>query len=128
VTFQYKHIQSPLGLILIAANEEGVTGLWFDQHQHHPNISPWQKVKSQIWLDQCEVEIKAYFDANLLEFKTPLSVTWGTEFQQSVWQVLKQIPLGETISYGAVARRLKKPNAFRAVGAVTLPPKNVLLS
>ncbi len=61
--------------------------------------------------------MKAYFDGGLLEFKTPLSVTWGTEFQKSVWQVLKQIPFGETVSYGSVARQLNKPKAFRAVGA-----------
>jgi len=117
VTFQYKHIQSPLGRILIAANEEGLTGLWFDQQKHYPNSAAWHQVNSQIWLDQCEIEMKAYFDGGLLEFKTPLSVTWGTEFQKSVWQVLKQIPFGETVSYGAVARQLNKPKAFRAVGA-----------
>ena len=117
LTFQYKHIPSPLGRILIAAHEEGLTGLWFDQQKHHPNSAAWQQVKSQIWLDQCEIEMKAYFDGGLREFKTPLSVTWGTEFQQSVWQVIKQIPLGETVSYAAVARRLNKPEAFRAVGA-----------
>ena len=117
MTFQYKHIQSPLGLILIAAHEEGLTGLWFDQQKHHPNTAAWQKVKSQRWLDECEIEIKAYFDGVLREFTTPLSVTWGTEFQKSVWQFLKQIPLGETLSYGAVAGRLNKPQAVRAVGA-----------
>ena len=41
VTFQYKHIQSPLGRILIAANEEGLTGLWFDQQKHYPNSAAW---------------------------------------------------------------------------------------
>ena len=74
-------------------------------------------MKSQRWLDECEIEIKAYFDGVLREFTTPLSVTWGTEFQKSVWQFLKQIPLGETISYGPVAGRLNKPQAVRAVGA-----------
>ena len=40
MTFQYKHIQSPLGLILIAAHEEGLTGLWFDEHGRPAETKP----------------------------------------------------------------------------------------
>jgi O-6-methylguanine DNA methyltransferase len=47
----------------------------------------------------------------------PLDLSCGTEFQQSVWQVLLKIPLGETRSYGELAKNLKHPRAFRAVGS-----------
>lgn len=117
MTFQYKHISSPLGQILIAANDEGIKGLWFEDQRHHPDITGWQAVRSQKWLDQCASEIQAYFDGTLRKFKSPLSAPWGTEFQQAVWQELLLIPFGETISYGQLASRLKKPQAVRAVGA-----------
>ncbi len=117
MTFQYKHISSPLGQILIAANDEGIKGLWFEDQRHHPDITGWQAVRSQKWLDQCASEIQSYFDGTLRKFKSPLSAPWGTEFQQAVWQELLLIPFGETISYGQLASRLKKPQAVRAVGA-----------
>ncbi|MGH9468035.1 MAG: methylated-DNA--[protein]-cysteine S-methyltransferase [Terriglobales bacterium] len=46
-----------------------------------------------------------------------MKLDWqGTEFQQSVWRALLRIPYGKTVSYGQIARRIGKPNAFRAVG------------
>ena len=113
----YKHVQTPLGAMLIAANEAGLVGLWFDQQKHHPSLEAWQPVRSHHWLDQGEAEIKAYFEGTLRAFKTPLSAAWGTDFQQSVWNALKQIPMGQTLSYGELAQRVDKPTAVRAVGA-----------
>ena len=117
MTFQYKYISSPLGQILIAASDEGIKGLWFENQRHHPDITCWQAVRSQKWLDQCASEIQSYFAGNLREFQFPLSTPWGTEFQQSVWKELQLIPFGETISYGELATRINKPQAVRAVGA-----------
>jgi len=117
MTFQYKYISSPLGQILIAASDEGIKGLWFENQRHHPDITCWQAVRSQKWLDQCASEIQSYFEGTRREFQFPLSTPWGTEFQQAVWKELQLIPFGETISYGELATRIKKPQAVRAVGA-----------
>jgi methylated-DNA-[protein]-cysteine S-methyltransferase len=114
---QYKHMQSPLGGILIAANDQGLCGLWFDQQRHHPDTKGWQLVASQTWLDLTAEQIQAYFAGTLHEFNIPLSAAWGTGFQQSVWQALQQIPIGSTLSYGELAKIVNKPNAVRAVGA-----------
>ena len=116
MAFQYKHLSSPLGQILIAASDEGIKGLWFENQRYHPDITGWQAVRSQKWLDQCAREIQSYFEGALREFKFPLSIPWGTEFQQLVWRELRLIPFGETISYGELATRIKKPQAVRAVG------------
>ena len=51
MTFQYKYVGSPLGQILIAASDDGIKGLWFENQRHHPDITCWQAVRSQKWLD-----------------------------------------------------------------------------
>ena len=65
-------------------------------------------------LDSIERELDLYFKGKLLEFKTPIILA-GTPFQQSVWKQLLKIPLGQTRSYGDLAKLLGKPTAFRAV-------------
>ena len=60
-------------------------------------------------------QLQAYFAGSPVEFDVPLSLL-GTDFQQRVWNELREIPLGETISYGELARRLGAPGASRAVG------------
>ena len=117
MTYQYKRISSPLGQILIAASDDGIKGLWFENQRHHPDITHWQAVRSQKWLDQCASEIQSYFEGTLREFKSPLSAPWGTAFQQTVWRELLLIPFGDTISYSQLATRNKKPQAVRAVGS-----------
>jgi len=117
MTFQYKHVGSPLGQILIAATDDGIKGLWFENQLHYPDIIGWQAVRSHKWLDQCANEIQCYFEGTLREFKSPLSIPWGTEFQQSVWRELQLIPFGQTTSYGELATRINNPQAVRAVGA-----------
>jgi methylated-DNA-[protein]-cysteine S-methyltransferase len=61
-------------------------------------------------------KIRDYFVGNLRVIDDILSDGGGTAFETSVWQQLRRIPLGETISYGELARRLGNPNAMRAVG------------
>lgn len=61
-------------------------------------------------------QLGAYFARELTEFELQLHHE-GTEFQRSVWQALHTIPYGETLTYGELAIRLKKPTAARAVGA-----------
>lgn len=60
-------------------------------------------------------QLAAYFAGKLREFDLPLQPE-GTPFRLAVWEVLRQIPYGQTISYGELARRIGKPGACRAVG------------
>jgi methylated-DNA-[protein]-cysteine S-methyltransferase len=60
-------------------------------------------------------QLRAYFDGKLFEFTLPLAPK-GTDFQQSVWRALREIPYGETASYKDIAIRVGNPNAVRAVG------------
>lgn len=67
------------------------------------------------YLDQVQTEVSEYMEGNRKHFTIPLH-TPGTEFQQSVWEMLQQIPYGETWSYQQQAIKLNKPKAVRAVG------------
>ncbi|HEX7610606.1 MAG TPA: methylated-DNA--[protein]-cysteine S-methyltransferase, partial [Solirubrobacteraceae bacterium] len=60
-------------------------------------------------------QLAAYFAGTLTEFDVQLELA-GTDFQREVWQALRAIPYGETISYGELAQRVGKPSASRAVG------------
>ena len=61
-------------------------------------------------------QLAQYFDGNLTVFDIPLSYP-GTNFQCKVWQALRDIPYGRTMSYGEVAQTIGKPGVARAVGA-----------
>lgn len=61
-------------------------------------------------------QLREYFDGHRRDFDLPLASD-GTAFQRRVWEQLRRIPYGETLSYGALARRIGKPTASRAVGA-----------
>lgn len=60
--------------------------------------------------------LRAYFEGDIRAIESIPVATEGTAFQKSVWQALRGIPPGQTISYGVLARRLGKPAAVRAVG------------
>lgn len=65
-------------------------------------------------IDQIEAELQDYFAGKLAVFTTPVALI-GTDFQQMVWQALRNIPCGETRSYAALAAEVGRPSAVRAV-------------
>src|SRR5262249_46745434 len=81
--------------------------------------SEWKKTKG--WLRDDAVfagprtQLTEYFGGGRAEFELPL-LPEGTPFQRKVWNALCEIPYGETISYGELARRIGQPTAARAVG------------
>ena len=66
-------------------------------------------------LRETKRQLAAYFAGTLHSFDLPLHLQ-GTPFQLRVWEQLRQIPYGQVISYGELARRVGNPNACRAVG------------
>ena len=64
---------------------------------------------------QAQRELEEYFAGRRTSFSVPLSIQ-GTEFQQRVWRALQEIPYGQTLTYGEIARRIGRPKAGRAVG------------
>lgn len=116
-------IETPLGAMLAAANEEGLCLLEFvDRRMLPAQIDLLRKLfgcavvpGSNPFLTSIEKELALYFDGKIQSFETKL-VLKGTEFQQKVWQRLLEIPYGETLSYGQMAADIGVKDAQRAVG------------
>jgi methylated-DNA-[protein]-cysteine S-methyltransferase len=109
---------TPLGPVLLAASDQGLCGLWFEGQKHWPgSAAQWPADPTQPLLREAARQLDAYFSGRLLEFDLPLHLQGATPFQQSVWQALREIPRGATESYGALARRIGRNAAVRAVGA-----------
>lgn len=100
-------ILSPLGKIIVTADEVGICSLDFDE-----NVPKCQESNTHI--EQLIVELDEYFKGKRKEFSVALNPK-GTSFQKSVWEVLQGIPYGKTISYSEEADILKHPKAVRAV-------------
>ena len=97
------HYESPLGGVLLAADEIGLTGLWFDGQKYFARGLPADRVERETpalleakrWLD-------IYFSGKEPDFTPPLHPI-GSAFRQSVWEILLQIPYGKTTTYGEIA-------------------------
>ena len=111
---------SPLGPITLAASEQGLCGLWFDDQRHGPSDADkrhWQPHAHHPVLQRAASQLHAYFAGQLSGFDIPLDLSRGTPFQQSVWAALLNTPFGQSQTYGDLARHVNKPTAVRAVGA-----------
>lgn len=113
---------SPLGEVLLSADDMGLSGLWFVGQRYFARTLPSGAVPretpvltaSKRWLD-------CYFSGKRPDFLPPLHLI-GTDFQQAVWNLLLEIPYGQTVTYGALARTLaqqlgKPAMSAQAVGA-----------
>ena len=100
--------KSKLGSILLSADEIGLTGLWFEGQKYFANTLPEEHISQETsiltdtkkWLD-------VYFSGEEPKFTPALHPT-GSTFRQAVWQILLQIPYGQTITYGEIARQMSE--------------------
>ncbi len=114
MTVHYSHLESPIGTLLLSANKTGLREINFPKNGKPTKPqADWQEDSSA--LREPIRQLHAYFAGDLEDFDLPLAPD-GTPFQQQVWKELCNIPYGETISYGELARRIRNPNASRAVG------------
>lgn len=121
------HYASPLGPILLAADETGLTGLWFEAQKYFPSFLgvDYQEKETPVltetvrWLD-------VYFSGKDPGFLPPLHPQ-GSPFRQTVWDILLTIPRGQTMTYGEIARRLGVHSAQAVGGAVGHNPISILI-
>ena len=113
---------SPLGGILLAADDVGLTGLWFTENQRHlgEGLSPEAVERPSPYFDAAVRWLDVYFTGRDPGFTPPLHLT-GTEFRNRVGEILLEIPYGETTTYGEIARRVAEARGLakmssRAVG------------
>ncbi|WEN14048.1 methylated-DNA--[protein]-cysteine S-methyltransferase [Rhodanobacter sp. AS-Z3] len=119
-TIHYFDMASPVGLLRLIADDEGLREIWFEREDRPEAVQPtWVQANgSQLPapIAATRKQLQEYFAGKRQHFELPLHPV-GTPFQLSVWQQLRLIPYGTTISYGELARRVGNPNASRAVGA-----------
>lgn len=112
----YTHMDSPVGPLLLAADDDGLLLIEFDSPRHPVTRGrDWHEGSNDV-LVQTRAQLDDYFNSNRRDFDLPLSPR-GTPFQRDVWRALQRIPYGETISYAELAQWIGKPSAMRAVGA-----------
>jgi methylated-DNA-[protein]-cysteine S-methyltransferase len=116
VTLISRHVPSPVGPLLLAADDDHLRMIWFSNPRHPIPRDAVLEPGDNAVLRKTQSQLDAYFAGALRAFDLPLHPV-GTPFQREVWSMLARIPYGETWSYGAVAKRIGKPEAVRAVGA-----------
>ena len=111
------HYDSPLGGILLAADEVGLTGLWFEGEKYFANIlGPEQQERETPALQMAKRWLDVYFGGQEPDFTPPLHPA-GSAFQQEVWALLRRIPCGQTTTYGALARQLAAERGLSRMSA-----------
>ena len=111
------HVDSPLGGILLAADEIGLTGLWFDGAKYFAdNLPPEHSERETPILKEAKRWLELYFEGREPDFMPPLHPV-GSAFRQAVWKILLQIPYGQTMTYGEIARRLAEEQGTRPMSA-----------
>lgn len=100
-----------IGKIGIAEENGSITNLYFSETMADAKAI----LEETVILKKTSQQLQEYFAGKRKVFELPLAPK-GTEFQQKVWQALKEIPFGETRSYGEIAKRIGQPKASRAVG------------
>ena len=115
MTMDYDFLETPIGRLLLVADEHGLRHIDFPRPDQGERIErDWRRHRR--YLGAAIEQLEAYFGGRLHAFDVAL-VAHGTTFRKTVWNELARIPYGETISYGELARRVGDPAASRAVGA-----------
>ena len=116
MTTIYNYMDSPVGILLMAADEAGLRLIEFPNPRHPVCPSDdWYEGNHPL-LREARSQLDAYFAGTRRDFNLPLAPR-GTDFQRRVWHELRRIDYGNTISYAQLANRIGRPDAMRAVGA-----------
>ncbi len=124
------HLSSPLGKLLLVSDGEALCGLYFEGQRHIPAPDAEEKPDLAVF-EKTRAWLEAYFAGKAPEPDLPLRPE-GTAFRRAVWELLREIPYGETVSYGALAARLsakagKRCSARAVGGAVGRNPVSILV-
>ena len=112
-----QHYDSPLGGILLSADEIGLTGLWFDGQKFFARDLPAERVEQNTpTLSEVKRWLDIYFTGKEPDFMPPLHPI-GSAFRRSVWDILLRIPYGQTSTYGEIARQLAEKQGRPRIAA-----------
>jgi methylated-DNA-[protein]-cysteine S-methyltransferase len=110
-------VDSPVGRLTLVAEQGRLSGLFMDEQRHAPHDAdlgmPGER-DDEPFASAAE-QLAAYFCGELTAFDLPIAPA-GTPFQLRVWDALRTIPYGQTLTYGQLASQIGSPAASRAVG------------
>lgn len=111
---RYTYVDSPIGRLLLVGRPGVLTGLYVADHEKcRLPAADW--VEDASIFDVAVAQLREYFAGRRTDFDLQVELD-GTPFQTTVWSALREIPYGETWSYGELARHIGHPTGFRAVG------------
>ena len=111
------HYQSPIGKVLLAADETGLTGLWFEGQKYFAlYLDKEHEEKELPVFEQTKKWLDIYFSGKEPDFQVPLQFT-GTEFENVVWEILYSIPSGQTMTYGEIAKQVAAKRGLKRMSA-----------
>ncbi len=112
-----RHYDSPMGRILLAADEIGLRGLWFDGQKYFARDLPAERIERETpALAEAKRWLDIYFSGKEPDSLPPLHPV-GSAFRQAVWEILLQIPYGQTTTYSEIARQLAEKKGLAQMSA-----------
>lgn len=111
------HYKSPIGNILLSADDEGITGLWFENQKYYAEGigKDFVETKTDILLE-AEKWLDIYFKGKEPDFFPKLHFI-GTDFRKAVWEELVKIPYEKTVTYGFLAEKISKKQGVSHMSA-----------
>lgn len=127
---RYAIVETALGGLTLVASDDSIVGLYFPQHWYLPpqgSIGPKVDARDDALLETARVQLEEYLDGARAPFEVPIA-TDGNPFQERVWAMLREIPFGETTTYGDLAKRLGDKALAQVVGqAVGHNPISIII-
>jgi methylated-DNA-[protein]-cysteine S-methyltransferase len=119
----YDVVESPVGELLVAASDHGLASIWYDPDPERDlerlaRIAGPRVLRSPPSVDEARRELDEYFAGRRRAFDLALDLRTLPPFTVSVLRELARVPYGRTTTYGALAARVGRPRAARAVGTV----------
>ncbi|MHA6761239.1 methylated-DNA--[protein]-cysteine S-methyltransferase [Streptacidiphilus sp. PAMC 29251] len=111
-------VDTVLGAVTVVASDQAVVGLYFSHHWYLPpadSIGPRVEVQGDALLEAVRTQLTEYLAGDRTAFDLP-TATQGNPLQERVWAMLREIPYGETTTYGELAERLGDKALAQAVG------------
>lgn len=123
----YTEHHSPLGKLWLAASDQGICGVYFEEHKYFTGPQQWCRSPDHHHLHDAATQLDEYFAGQRNAFDLALDLK-GTAFQRTVWQALLALPYGATTTYRSIARNAGNPNAIRAAGtAIGRNPVSIIV-
>jgi len=115
--FYISKYKSPVGDITLASNGEKLTGLWFDGQKYFADtLAENYEEKDLPVFGQTEKWLDIYFSGKAPDFTPPLDMGEISPFRKRVWEIMLEIPFGQTSTYGKIAKQIAKETGKRVSG------------